>query len=139
MSFEQHSSFIREGIKLYEEQCKKLKQINEEEKEKRLNRMNIGNKTDRIDKKGNRKKIIFKKNRMLGKKRNFLSSTKKNCLINDLIYSIDDFIYNTRDFMPNDYGLFFKEIKIKISKNRLNSNGLNVSLKKYNLIYKIMI
>ena len=120
-------------------QCKKLEQIKEKEKEKRLNRMNIGNKKDSIYKNGNRKKIIFKKNGMLGKKKIFLSSSKKNCLINDLIYSIDDFIYNKRDFKPNDYELFFKETKIKISKNRLNTNGLNVSLKIYNLIYKIII
>ena len=134
MSFEQHSSFIKEGIKLYEEQCKKLEQIKEEEKEKRLNRMNIGNKKDKI-----KKKIIFRKNGMLGKKRKFISISKKNGIINDLIYSIDDFIYNKRDFKPNDYELFFKETKIKISKNRLNTNGLNVSHRKYNLIFKIII
>ena len=134
MSFEQHSSFIKEGIKLYEEQCRKLEQIKEEEKEKRLNRLNIGNKKDSIDKKVKRKKLIFRKNGMLGKKRNFVSSTNKKGLINDLIYSIDDFIFNKRDFKPNDYELFFKEIKIKISKNRLNTNGLNVSPKRYNLI-----
>lgn len=141
MSFEQHSSFIKEGIKLYEDQCKKLKQIKEEEKEKekRLNKLNIVNKKDGIYKNGNRKKILFKKNGMLGKKRNFLSNTKKNCLINDLIYSIDDFIYNKRDFKPNDYELFFKDTKIKLSKNRLNTNGLNVSPKRYNLICKLII
>ena len=133
MSFEQHSSFIKEGIKLYEEQCKKLEQIKEEEKEKKLNKMNIGNKIDEIDKK-EKKKILFKKNGMLGKKRNFISISKKNGLINDLIYSIDDFIYNKRDFKTNDYELFFKETKIKISKNSLNTNGLNVSPKKYNII-----
>ena len=127
MSFEQHSSFIKEGIKLYEEQCKKLEQIKEQGKEKKINKMNIENKKDEIDKKEKRKKILFKKSGMLGKKRNFISISKKNGLRNDLIYSIDDFIYNKRDFKTNDYELFFKETKIKISKNRLNTNGLNVS------------
>ena len=74
-----------------------------------------------------KKKLIFKKRGMLGKKRKASSHIKSNSLMMDLTYSIDDFIYNKRDFKTNDYELFFKETKIKISKNRLNTNGLNVS------------
>ena len=46
----------------------------------------------------------------------------------DLIYSIDDFIYNKRNMKINDYDLFFQDIELKIPKNKLNTNGLNVSI-----------
>lgn len=131
MSFDQHSSFVKEGIKLYEEQIKKLEEIKKEEREKRLNNINIGNKkniiNNSIKNKEIRKKLIFKKERMLGKKRNIISNAKKNYLINDLIYSVDDFIYNKRDFKYNDYESFFNDIQLKISQNKLNTNGFHVS------------
>ena len=134
MSFDQHSSFVKEGIKLYEEQIKKLEEIKKEEREKRLNNINIGNKkniinNNSIKNKEIRKKLIFKKERMLGKKRNIISNTKKNYSINDLIYSVDDFIYNKRDFKYNDYESFFNDIQLKISQNKLNTNGFHVSQK----------
>ena len=133
MSFEQHSSFIKKGIKLFEEQCKKLEEIKKEEKN-RIKRINIGNKKDKINKKirnenGNgdiKKKLIFKKRGMLGKKRKASSHIKSNSLMMDLTYSIDDFIYNKRDFKINDYNSFFRDIKAKMSERELNSNGLQV-------------
>ena len=56
----------------------------------------------------------------------------------DLIYSIDDFIYNKRDFKLNGYDSFFQDIQLKISKNKLNTSGLNVSKIFFN-IYIIIL
>ena len=56
----------------------------------------------------------------------------------DLIYSIDDFIYNKRDFKLNGYDSFFQDIQLKLSKYKLNINGLNVSKILFN-IYNFII
>ena len=127
MSFEQHSSFIREGLKLFNEQCKKLEEIKNEEKRK-----NIGNKKIKMDNNTKKedgdikKKLIFKKKGMLGKKRHISSHIKNNSIMMDLKYSIDDFIYNKIDFKINNYNSFFKDIKTKMSESELNENGLQV-------------
>ena len=69
--------------------------------------------------------------KLLGRKRNngnnSMGNSMKNYKIMDLICSIDDFIYNKRNLKINDYDSFYKDIKCKLSKNKLNTNGFNVS------------
>ena len=195
MSFDQHYSFIQEGIITFEEQCKRLNEIKKEkekEKEKEkdkeiieaekkefeneedydivlddikkenfdliLNNEEINNynyniynnknkvKNQCINAEGNNEKSSDKEDegkgrkpkggrrKILGRKRNSVSNSVKNYLMIDLEYSIDDFIYNKRDFRINGYDSFFLNIQSKISRNVLNTHGLNVSLYyKFNL------
>ena len=177
MSFSQHCTFLKEGIKSFEGQIKRLEEIKkEEEKEKQKtenekydkiiqenkennNKDKIINKNINLENNNNNKKIyiqneikeklnngdknnnkiikenlirkkfiIFgKKKSVLGRKRSDNSNSLRHHLMMDLIYSIDDFIYNKRNMKINDYDLFFKDIELKIPKNKLNTNGLNVS------------
>ena len=131
MTFEQHSKFVKEGLRLYEEQIrelekrkkekeimeeKKREKIKEKEREK-LNHINNSKKCKAI------KKMIF-----LGKKKNFSQSRNNYNMTKDLICSIDEFIFHKRDVkLFNDYDSFFNDMKTKISESRLNTNGLNVS------------
>ena len=224
MTFDQHSEFIKEGIKTFEEQKKKLAQIKKENERKRekekekekneednydiiiddfknndiekivdsinkennnnqelINKDNNKNNSKIIDKDRNsnpeiinkdninnndnnkknlienstnnninnniitnnnikdiiinkekesnnkKKEIIGNKKRMLGRKRSNMPNSMKHRLMMDLILSIDDFIYNKRNLKINEYDLFFEDIQLKISQNKLNTNGLNVS------------
>ena len=99
------------------------------------NNININN----IENNKNEEKInVGYKKRLLGRKRKTISNTVKHHLIMDLIYSIDDFIYNKRDFKLNGYDSFFQDIQLKLSKYKLNINGLNVSKILFN-IYNFII
>ena len=99
------------------------------------NSININN----IENNKNEEKInVGYKKRLLGRKRKTISNTVKHHLIMDLIYSIDDFIYNKRDFKLNGYDSFFQDIQLKLSKYKLNTNGLNVSKILFN-IYIILL
>ena len=99
------------------------------------NNININN----IENNKNEEKInVGYKKRLLGRKRKTISNTVKHHLIMDLIYSIDDFIYNKRDFKLNGYDSFFQDIQLKLSKYKLNINGLNVSKILFN-IYIILL
>ena len=99
------------------------------------NKININN----IENNKNEEKInVGYKKRLLGRKRKTISNTVKHHLIMDLIYSIDDFIYNKRDFKLNGYDSFFQDIQLKLSKYKLNTNGLNVSKILFN-IYNFII
>ena len=99
------------------------------------NNININN----IENNKNEEKInVGYKKRLLGRKRKTISNTVKHHLIMDLIYSIDDFIYNKRDFKLNGYDSFFQDIQLKLSKYKLNTNGLNVSKILFN-IYIILL
>ena len=99
------------------------------------NSININN----IENNKNEEKInVGYKKRLLGRKRKTISNTVKHHLIMDLIYSIDDFIYNKRDFKLNGYDSFFQDIQLKLSKYKLNTNGLNVSKILFN-IYNFII
>ena len=99
------------------------------------NNININN----IENNKNEEKInVGYKKRLLGRKRKTISNTVKHHLIMDLIYSIDDFIYNKRDFKLNGYDSFFQDIQLKLSKYKLNTNGLNVSKILFN-IYNFII
>lgn len=185
MSFDQHYSFIQEGITTFEEQYKRLNQI-KKEKEKIncdkkdneneedydivlddikkenfdliLNKDEINNCNNNINKdkiinqsisaEGNNekrnnkeddckaRKIRGGRSKILGRKRHSVSNSVRNYLMMDLEYSIDDFIYNKRDFRINGYDSFFQNIQSKISKNALNTHGLNVSV---NIYFKVNI
>lgn len=176
MTFSEHSTFIKEGIRSFEGQTKRLEELKkEEEKEKEkikshnydiiigdynekdkiledkeMTQENVNNKKmenenqikekfNNDDKNNNnnniikkniiKKKLIFgNKKKVLGRKRSEKSYSLNHHLMMDLIYSIDDFIYNKRNMKINDYDLFFQDIELKIPKNKLNTNGLNVSI-----------
>ena len=96
---------------------------------------------DNLNEKIKSKKLILgHKKKLLGRKR--LNSNDSNKIVNsnnnfnstrhrlmiDLICSIDDFIYNKRNYKINDYELFYKDIQLKLSQNKLNTNGFNVSI-----------
>ena len=96
---------------------------------------------DNLNEKIKSKKLILgNKKKLLGRKR--LNNNDSNKIVNsnnnynstrhrfmmDLICSIDDFIYNKRNYKVNDYDLFYKDIQLKLSQNKLNTNGFNVSI-----------
>ena len=123
MTFDQHEKFVKNGIRLYEEQmteCEKIKKEKErlEEKMKEKEKLNIIN---------NHKKLgTLKRLKFLGKKR-FGDSRNNYNMTKDLICSIDEFIFHKRDVkLFNGYDDFFNNMKKKISESRLNTNGLNV-------------
>ena len=95
--------------------------------------INIENLNDKIKGKkliiGNKKKLLGRKRHNNNKKVNYNSkyNPMRYSLMMDLTCSIDDFIYNKRNYKANDYDLFYKDIQLKLSKNKLNTNGFNVS------------
>ena len=139
MTFKQHEKFVKNGIKLYEEQMaenekiKKEKERLEEKRKEKLQKekekINFNNNNN------NRKKFgAIKKMRFLGKKR-FGESRNNYNMTKDLICSIDEFIFHKRDVkLFNGYDDFFNNMKKKISETKLNTNGLNVR-KKINKIF----
>jgi hypothetical protein len=125
MTFEQHEKFVKNGIKLFEEQMaenEKIKKEKERLEEKRKEKIELIN--------GTKKLGPFKKLKFLGKKR--LSDSRNNYnMTKDLICSIDEFIFHKRDVkLFNGYDDFFNNMKKKISESKLNTNGLNVRIKK---------
>jgi len=130
MTFEQHTKFVKKGLKLYEDQIQELEKLKKEkerlqeeekkEKIKEKERMNM----NQI--KNAKKFKSIKKMKLLGKKRNLDSRNNYN-MTKDLICSIDEFIFHKRDVkLFNEYDSFFKEMQNKISESKLNTNGLNV-------------
>ena len=125
-------SFLNSNQK-YKFKVEKIKETNNINNNN--NNININN----IENNKNEEKInVGYKKRLLGRKRKTIPNTVKHHLIMDLIYSIDDFIYNKRDFKLNGYDSFFQDIQLKISKNKLNTSGLNVSKIFFN-IYIIIL
>lgn len=128
MSFEQHIKFVKKGLRLFEEQYSELKKINKEkefqEKKKEKERMNCIKNMKKFKK--------IRKPKLLGKKRN-LSKNIYNCnMTKELICSIDEFIFHKREVkLINGYDSYFNDMKKKISKSIINTNGLNV---RYNII-----
>ena len=127
MTFDQHEKFVKNGIRLYEEQmteCEKIKKEKERLEEKRKEKMKEKEKINLIN---NHKKFgAIKKLKFLGKKR-FSDSRNNYNMTKDLICSIDEFIFHKRDVkLFNGYDDFFNNMKKKISESRLNTNGLNV-------------
>lgn len=146
MTFKQHEKLIKEGVKLFDDQMKRLDELKKEKITITINEK------DYIPKKGDIFKFEDKKicddeeencpknkhYKFLGNKRNFSTNNNNRNFYNkcnsyqgkhflDLIYFVDDFIFNKRDFKPIDYDNFFENIKNKISQRKLNSNGLHVS------------
>ena len=126
ITFSQHEKFVKKGLVSYEEQYKKIREIENENK--------------------NHNKI--KKFKMLGKKRLLLRKNNKHLIsekkiktannnynyqvMKDLITSIDEFIFDKRDILyinKYHYEPFFIDLKNKIQNCVLNSTGLNVSNK----------
>ena len=133
MTFEQHEKFIKNGIRLFEEQmaeCEKIKKEKERLKEKIKEKMKEKEKLN-INLINIHKKFgPLKKIKLLGKKR-FCDSRNNYNMTKDLICSIDEFIFHKRDVkLFNGYDDFFNNMKKKISESRLNTNGLNVRKKK---------
>ena len=139
MTFEQHEKFVKNGIKLFEDQiaeCEKLKKEKEKLEEKRKEKMKEKEKINNIN--VPKKFGALKKLKFIGKKR--LNETRNNYnMTKDLICSIDEFIFHKRDVkLFNGYDDFFNSMKKKISESKLNTNGLNVR-KFYFLIEHIFI
>jgi hypothetical protein len=135
MTFEQHSKFVKEGIKLYEEQISELEKIKKEnEKIEERKREKIKEK-ERLNHIKNGKKFkSIKKMKFLGNKRNFTESRNNYNMTKELICSIDEFIFHKRDVkLFNGYDSFFNDMQTKISESKLNTNGLNV--RKLKLMY----
>jgi hypothetical protein len=136
MTFEQHTRFVKEGLKLYEEQISELEKIKKEKekldeikKEKRKER-------ERLNHIKNAKKFkAIKKMKYLGNKRNLGESRNNYNMTKELICSIDEFIFHKRDVkIFNGYDSFFNSMQNKITESKLNTNGLNV--RKYiNIIF----
>ena len=130
MTFEQHEKFVKNGIKLFEDQiaeCEKLKKEKEKLEEKRKEKMKEKEKINNLI--CPRKFGALKKIKFIGKKR--LNETRNNYnMTKDLICSIDEFIFHKRDVkLFNGYDDFFNNMKKKISESKLNTNGLNVRKK----------
>ena len=127
MTFEQHEKFVKNGIRLYEEQmaeCEKIKKEKERLEEKKKEKLKEKEKINLIS--GQKKFGAIKKLKFLGKKR-FGDSRNNYNMTKDLICSIDEFIFHKRDVkLFNGYDDFFNNMKKKISESRLNTNGLNV-------------
>ena len=128
MTFGQHEKFVKNGIKLYDEQmaeCEKIKKEKERMEEKRREKMKEKEKNG-ITNNGTKKFRALKKLKFLGKKR--FNDTRNNYnMTKDLICSIDEFIFHKRDVkLFNGYDIFFNNMKNKITESKLNTNGLNV-------------
>ena len=135
MTFEQHSKFVKEGIKLYEEQISELEKIkkeNEKIEEKKREKIKERERLNHI--KNGKKVKSIKKMKFLGNKRNFTESRNNYNMTKELICSIDEFIFHKRDVkLFNGYDSFFNDMQTKISESKLNTNGLNV--RKLKLMY----
>ena len=143
MTFKQHEKFVKNGIKLYEEQMaenekikkekERLEEKRKEKMQKEKERINLNN---NLNNNNNRKKFgAIKKMRFLGKKR-FGESRNNYNMTKDLICSIDEFIFHKRDVkLFNGYDDFFNNMKKKISETKLNTNGLNVRKKINNIFF----
>ena len=131
MTFEQHEKFVKNGIKLFDEQmaeCEKIKKEKEKMEEKRREKIMKGKEQLNIIN-GNKKFRALKKLKFLGKKR-FNDSRNNYNMTKDLICSIDEFIFHKTDVkLFNGYDDFFNNMKNKITESKLNTNGLNVRKK----------
>ena len=129
MTFEQHTKFVKEGLKLYEEQIYELEKIKKEkEKLEEIKKEKIKER-ERLNHIKNAKKFkAIKKMKFLGNKRNFGDSRNNYNMTKELICSIDEFIFHKRDVkLFNGYDSFFNNMQNKISESKLNANGLNVN------------
>jgi len=130
MSFEQHEKFVKNGIKLFEDQmaeCEKIKKEKEKLEEKRREKIKEKEIINTVN--CPKKFRALKKLKFLGKKR--FNDTRNNYnMTKDLICSIDEFIFHKRDVkLFNGYDEFFNNMKNKIAESKLNTNGLNAILK----------
>ena len=133
MTFEQHTKFVKEGLKLYEDQIYELEKIKKEkEKLEEMKKEKIKER-ERLNHIKNTKKFkAIKKMKFLGNKRNFGETRNNYNMTKELICSIDEFIFHKRDVkLFNGYDSFFNNMQNKISESKLNANGLNVN--KYNI------
>ena len=142
MTFEQHSKFVKEGLKLYDEQISELEKIKrEKEKLEEIKKEKIKER-ERLNHIRNAKKFkAIKKMKFLGNKRNLGESRNNYNMTKELICSIDEFIFHKRDVkLFNGYDSFFNNMKAKIIESKLNTNGLNVrkNILKYNLLQAIL-
>ena len=129
MTFEQHTKFVKEGLKQYEEQVYELEKIKKEkEKLEEIKKEKIKER-ERLNHIKNAKKFkAIKKMKFLGNKRNFGDSRNNYNMTKELICSIDEFIFHKRDVkLFNGYDSFFNNMQNKISESKLNANGLNVN------------
>ena len=138
MTFEQHSKFVKEGFKLYDEQISELEKIKrEKEKLEEIKKEKIKER-ERLNHIRNAKKFkAIKKMKFLGNKRNLGESRNNYNMTKELICSIDEFIFHKRDVkLFNGYDSFFNNMKAKIIESKLNTNGLNVrkNILRYNLL-----
>ena len=120
MTFEQHTRFVKEGLKLYEEQISELEKIKKKrEKLEEIKKEKIKER-ERLNHIKNAKKFKAIKT-MKGESRNNYNMTK------ELICCIDEFIFHKRDVkIFNGYDAFFNNMQNKITESKLNTNGLNV-------------
>ena len=128
MTFEQHTKFVKDGKRLYEEQISELEKIkkeNEKNEEKKREKLKERERLNHIK---NQKKFKgIKKMKFLGNKRNITESRNNYNMTKELICSIDEFIFHKRDVkLFNGYDSFFNDMQNKISESKLNANGLNV-------------
>ena len=129
MTFEQHTKFVKEGLKLYEEQIYELEKIKKEKKKLEEMKKEKIKEKERLNHIKNAKKFkAIKKMKFLGNKRNFGDSRNNYNMTKELICSIDEFIFHKRDVkLFNGYDSFFNNMQNKISESKLNANGLNVN------------
>ena len=134
MTFEQHEKFVKDGIRLYEDQIAELEKIKKEKE--RLEEKKKEKEKEKINNINGIKKLgPFKKLKFLGKKR-FAETRNNYNMTKDLICSIDEFIFHKRDVkLFNGYDDFFNNMKKKISESKLNTNGLNVRKYYNNIIF----
>ena len=129
MTFEQHTKFVKEGLKLYEEQIYELEKIKKEKKKLEEMKKEKIKEKERLNHIKNAKKFkSIKKMKFLGNKRNFGETRNNYNMTKELICSIDEFIFHKRDVkLFNGYDSFFNNMQNKISESKLNTNGLNVN------------
>ena len=130
MTFEQHTKFVKEGLKTYEEQIAELERIKKEKEKLEEKKKEKMKERERLNHIKNAKKFKAIKNmKFLGNKRNFGESRNNYQMTKELICSIDEFIFHKRDVkLFNGYDSFFNDMQKKITESKLNTNGLNVSL-----------
>ena len=130
MTFEQHTKFVKEGLRLYEEQRMELEKIKRERQKLEEKKIEKIKEKERLNHIKNAKKFkTIKKMKFLGKKRNLYENRNNyNCnMTKELICSIDEFIFHKREVkLINGYDSFFDGMKNKISNSILNTNGLSV-------------
>ena len=130
MTFEQHTKFIKEGLRLYEEQKSELEKIKRDRQKLEEKKREKIRERERLNHIKNAKKFkTIKKMKFLGKKRNMYESRNNyNCnMTKELICSIDEFIFHKREVkLINENDSFFDDMKNRISSSILNTNGLSV-------------